>query len=158
MFQPDRTDIKILKALQKSAVISNAELAETVSLSPTPCSRRVKLLEKAGFIRDRVTLLDPERVGLPINAFLQVTLSRHKKLFLQTFEDETSEWPEIMECYLITGDFDYLLRVVVPDLDAYRMFLEKLSNLEGISHIKSGFSLKQVQNRTDLPLDQLIVG
>jgi len=154
-FSVDSIDIQILKILQKDAGISNADLADKISLSPSPCSRRVKLLEQAGFIRGKVTLLDPKAVGLPVNVFIQITLSRQRKNNLENFEQSINLWPEIMECYLITGDIDYLIRVVVPDLDACHEFLDKLTALEGISHIKSSFSLKQICYKTELPLDHL---
>jgi len=154
-FSVDNIDIQILNILQQDAGISNAELAEKISLSPSPCSRRVKLLEQAGFIRGKVTLLDPKTVGLPVNVFIQITLSRQRKNNLENFEKSINQWPEIMECYLITGDIDYLIRVVVPDLDGCHEFLDKLTALEGISHIKSSFSLKQIRYKTELPLDHL---
>jgi Lrp/AsnC family leucine-responsive transcriptional regulator len=138
-FSVDAIDIQILNILQKEGGISNTELADKISLSPSPCSRRVKLLEEAGFIRGKVTLLDPKTVGLPVNVFIQITLSRQRKNNLEMFEQNISGWPEIMECYLITGDIDYLIRVVVPDLDGCHEFLDKLTALEGISHIKSSF-------------------
>ncbi len=154
-FTVDTIDIKILKILQQDGGISNIELADMISLSPSPCSRRVKLLEEAGFIRGKVTLLDPKAVGLPVNVFIQITLSRQRKNNLETFENDISQWPEIMECYLMTGDIDYLMRVVVTDLEGCQKFLDKLTNLEGISHIKSSFSLKQICYKTELPLDHL---
>ena len=154
-FAVDDTDIAILSILQKNGGISNAELAEKISLSPSPCSRRVKLLEDAGFIQKKVTLLDPKAVGVPVNVFIQITLSRQHKNNLENFEESIIQWPEIMECYLITGDIDYLIRVVVADLDGCHHFLEKLTALEGISHIKSSFSLKQIRYKTELPLDHL---
>lgn len=154
-FSVDATDIHILKILQQDAGISNTELAEKISLSPSPCSRRVKLLEEAGFIKGKVTLLDPKAVGLPVNVFIQITLSRQRKNNLEDFEQSISQWPEVMECYLITGDIDYLIRVVVPDLDGCQQFLDKLTDLEGISHVKSSFSLKQIRYKTELPLEHL---
>ena len=154
-FSVDATDILILKILQHNAGISNTELAEKISLSPSPCSRRVKLLEEAGFIKGKVTLLDPKAVGLPVNVFIQITLSRQRKNNLEDFEKSISQWPEVMECYLITGDIDYLIRVVVPDLDGCQQFLDKLTDLEGISHVKSSFSLKQIRYKTELPLEHL---
>ena len=154
-FSVDATDVMILKILQEDAGISNTELAEKISLSPSPCSRRVKLLEGAGFIKGKVTLLDPKAVGLPVNVFIQITLSRQRKNNLEDFEKSIHHWPEIMECYLITGDIDYLIRVVVPDLDGCQKFLDKLTDLEGISHVKSSFSLKQIRYKTELPLEHL---
>lgn len=151
----DKTDLDILKALQHDAGISNIELADKVNLSPSPCSRRVKLLEQAGFFRGKVTLLDPKMVGLPVNVFIQITLSRQKKRNLEIFESKISEWPQVMECYLMTGDFDYLIRVAVPDLTSYQELLNHITEMEGISHIKSSFSLKQICYKTELPLDHM---
>jgi Lrp/AsnC family leucine-responsive transcriptional regulator len=156
-FTLDKTDIEILMALQLDAGISNLELADKISLSPSPCSRRVKLLENAGFFRGQVTLLDPKAVGLPVNVFIQITLSRQEKKKLECFEKNISLFPEVMECYLMTGDFDYLIRVAVPDLISYQIFLDKVTELEGISLIKSSFSLKQVCYKTELPLKHLNV-
>ncbi|MCP4413898.1 MAG: Lrp/AsnC family transcriptional regulator [Gammaproteobacteria bacterium] len=154
-FSVDKIDLQILKILQQDGSISNADLAEKIALSPSPCSRRVKLLEKAGFIRGRVTLLDPKTVGLPVNVFIQITLSRQRKNNLEDFAQSISQWPEIMECYLMTGDIDYLIRVAVTDLEGCHQFLDKLTDLDGISSIKSSFSLKQIVYKTELPLDHL---
>ncbi len=151
----DKTDLKILQILQSDATISNLELADKVSLSPSPCSRRVKMLRDEGFFRGSVTLLDPSAVGLPVNVFIQITLTRQKKQSLLDFEETINQWPEVMECYLMTGDFDYLIRVAVPDLGAYQAFLERLTDIDAIGHIKSSFSLKQVRYKTELPLDHL---
>jgi DNA-binding Lrp family transcriptional regulator len=154
-FTLDKIDIEILMALQLDAGISNLELAEKISLSPSPCSRRVKLLENAGFFRGRVTLLDPKAVGLPVNVFIQITLSRQEKKNLEVFENNISQFSEVMECYLMAGDFDYLIRVAVPDLMSYQIFLDKVTDMEGISLIKSSFSLKQICYKTELPLKHL---
>jgi Lrp/AsnC family leucine-responsive transcriptional regulator len=154
-FSLDRTDIDILRTLQSDAGISNLELADKVSLSPSPCSRRVKILEESGFFRGKVTLLDPQTVGLPVNVFIQITLSRQKKNQLDIFEKKISQWSEVMECYLMTGDFDYLIRVAVPDLVSYQVFLDRVTEMEGIGHIKSSFSLKQICYKTELPLEHL---
>lgn len=152
----DPVDRKILEALQTDGDLSNAELAERICLSPSPCSRRVRILEEQGFFRGKVALVDPVRVGLPVSVFVQVTLAQPVKKSLQYFERAVSAWPEVMECYLMTGDFDYLLRVAVPDLATYHRFLEdKLTGLEGVDSIRSSFSLKQVQYRTALPLGHL---
>lgn len=154
-FTLDKIDIEILMALQLDAGISNLELADKISLSPSPCSRRVKLLENAGFFRGRVTLLDPKAVGLPVNVFIQITLSRQEKKNLEIFEKNISQFSEVMECYLMAGDFDYLIRVAVPDLISYQLFLDKVTDMEGISLIKSSFSLKQICYKTELPLKHL---
>jgi len=156
MHDLDNIDRKILEALQADASLSNLELAEKVCLSPSPCSRRVKILQEKGFFRGQVTLLDPEQVGLPVSVFIQVTLNHQVKKNLIAFEDTVKEWPEVMECYLMTGDFDYLIRVAVPDLNAYQDFLDKrLTPMEGIDNIRSSFSLKQVRYKTELPLEHL---
>ncbi len=152
----DTIDWKILAILQSDAAIANIDLAERVCLSPSPCSRRVKNLERLGFINRRVTLIDPQRVGLPVTVFVQVTLHHQVKKDLDRFALQVTQWPEVMECYLMTGDFDYLMRVVAPDLQAYQTFLdEKLTAVEGVEHIKSSFSLKPICYKTELPLGHM---
>ncbi|MDE0747010.1 MAG: Lrp/AsnC family transcriptional regulator [Porticoccaceae bacterium] len=153
----DATDWKILSILQGNAAIPNIELAERVFLSPSPCSRRVKNLEEKGYITKRVTLLDPNKAGLPVTVFIQVTLDHHVKKELDGFANQVKSWPEVMECYLMTGEFDYLIRVITPDLQRYQEFLDqRLTQLKGISHVKSSFSLKPVCYKTELPLGHLI--
>jgi DNA-binding Lrp family transcriptional regulator len=143
--------------LQSDAAIANIDLAEQVCLSPSPCSRRVKNLERLGFINRRVTLIDPQRAGLPVTVFVQVTLHHQIKKDLDRFATQVTQWPEVMECYLMTGDFDYLMRVVTPDLQAYQTFLdEKLTAVEGVEHIKSSFSLKPICYKTELPLGHMV--
>ncbi|MGR3756858.1 MAG: Lrp/AsnC family transcriptional regulator [Tranquillimonas sp.] len=154
----DAIDIRILKVLQQSADISNVELAERVGLSPTPCLRRVRIMEEAGVIRSRVTLLDPAVLGLNVSVFVSVTLERQVKERLQEFEAEVRRRPEVVECYLMTGESDYLLRIVVPDLATYERFLkESLTRIPGVASIKSSFALNQVAYSTALPLDHLAV-
>ncbi|MAE03037.1 Lrp/AsnC family transcriptional regulator [Porticoccaceae bacterium] len=153
----DSIDWKILTILQSNAAIANIDLAEQVCLSPSPCSRRVKNLERLGFINRRVTLIDPQRAGLPVTVFVQVTLHHQIKKDLDRFATQVTQWPEVMECYLMTGDFDYLMRVVTPDLQAYQTFLdEKLTAVEGVEHIKSSFSLKPICYKTELPLGHMV--
>lgn len=152
----DQTDRKILDLLQRNGGLSNAELADAISLSPSPCSRRVRLLEEAGFFRGKVALIDPVKVGLPVSVFVHVSLDEPIKKTLNHFEAEIEKCDEVMECYLMTGDFDYLLRVAVTDLFAYQRFLEeKLTVIKGVSSIRSSFSLKQVRYQTALPLSHL---
>ena len=149
----DRTDIGILNQLQQNARITNAELARAVNLSPTPCFNRVRALEKAGLFKQHVTLLNPEALGLSINVFIQVSLEKQIKDALARFEQAISERPEVMECYLMTGDADYLLRVVLPDVAALERFiLERLTKMPGVANIRSSFALKQVRYKTALPL------
>ena len=151
----DKKDLRILKILQEQARISNSDLAQHVGLSPSPCWRRVRALEDAGVIQQYVALVSAKSVGLPINVFATVTLDKQIESALEAFEASVTKRPEVMECYLMTGEFDYLLRVVVPDLEAYEHFLlEHLTRIKGIASIKSSFSLKQVCYKTTLPLPQ----
>ena len=151
----DKKDLQILKILQEQARISNSALAQHVGLSPSPCWRRVRALEDAGVIQQYVALVSAKSVGLPINVFATVTLDKQIESALEAFETSVTKRPEVMECYLMTGEFDYLLRVVVPDLEAYEHFLlEHLTRIKGIASIKSSFSLKQVCYKTTLPLPQ----
>ena len=149
----DNTDRRILRVIQEEARVSNSELAERVGLSPSPCWRRVRTLEENGVIERYVTLVNAKAVGLPINVFATVTLEKQAESALELFEKAVKKRPEVMECNLMTGEFDYLLRVVVPDLAAYERFLmDHLTRIKGIARIKSSFSLKQVSYKTALPL------
>ena len=149
----DAIDRKILAALQENARLPNVQLAEAVGLSPSPCLRRVRELEEHGVIQRYVTLLDPAQIGLPVSVFVNVTLERQVELALDRFEKAILGRPEVMECYLMTGDADYLLRVVAADLAAYERFLiDHLTRVRGVASIKSSFALKQVKYRTALPL------
>ncbi len=150
----DAIDRRILAVLQERARISNADLAREVGLSPSPCLRRVRELEESGVIRSYATLLDPASVGLAVSVFVNVTLERQIESALELFEAAVAARLEVMECYLMTGDADYLLRVAVADLNAYERFLvDYLTRVPGIASIKSSFALKQVAYRTALPLD-----
>jgi DNA-binding Lrp family transcriptional regulator len=149
----DKIDRRILTLLQADARMANIALAEKVGLSPSPCLRRVRDLEERGVIRRYVTLVDPTQVGLPVSVFVNVTLERQIEPALERFEAAILKRPEVMECYLMTGDFDYLLRVVTADLSAYERFLvENLTRVPGVSSIRSSFALKQVKYSTALPL------
>jgi Lrp/AsnC family transcriptional regulator, leucine-responsive regulatory protein len=149
----DATDWKILGLLQLDARMSNVDLARQVGLSPSPCLNRVRALEKGGYINRYVTLLEPLRVGLKVSVFIQVTLEKQIEPALETFQRAIRDRPEVMECYLMTGDADYLLRVVVPDLQTLEHFiLNFLSRVPGVGNIKSSFALKQVKYQTALPL------
>jgi Lrp/AsnC family leucine-responsive transcriptional regulator len=149
----DVIDLRILARLQQDARISNVELARAVNLSPSPCLARVRALEAAGYIDRYVTLLDAKKLGLGVSVLVQVTLEKQIEPALDTFERAVRERPEVMECYLMTGDADYLLRVLVPDVPAFERFiLEFLSRVPGVGNIKSSFALKQVKYQTELPL------
>jgi DNA-binding Lrp family transcriptional regulator len=152
----DLIDRRILEHLQQNARLSNAELAERCNLSPSPCWRRVRALEEGGVIARYVTLVDPARIGLDVSVFVSVSLSTQVESALEAFEAAIARRPEVMECYLMTGDADYLLRVVVPDLAAYERFLmHHLTRVPGIANIRSSFALRPVKYRTDLPLGHL---
>jgi len=151
----DRTDIAILNKLQEDARVTNAELAQAVNLTATPCFNRVRALQELGVIRRHVTLLDPEVLGLRLNVFIQVSLEKQIKDVLQQFEAAIESRPEVMECYLMTGDADYLLRLVVPDIHALERFiLDHLTRIPGVANIRSSFALKQVRYKTALPLPE----
>ncbi len=149
----DAIDLKILATLQDNARIANTELSAAVGLSPAPCLRRVRALEERGVIRKHVSLLDASAVGLPVSVFVHVSLERQVEEALKRFERVALARPEVMECYLMTGDADYLLRVVCADLAAYERFvLDHLTRVPGVSSIRSSFALKQVKYSTALPL------
>lgn len=152
----DTFNRRILRELQRAGRLSNVELAERVGLSPSPCLARVRQLEEAGIIRGYFGLVDPEKLGPSLSVFISITLERQSEKALEIFETTVSALPEVMECYLMTGDADYLLRVVVTDAVALKDFiLEKLTKTPGVANIRSSFSLKQVKFKTALPLDQL---
>ena len=149
----DAIDRRILAVRQDNARMSNAELAREVGLSASPCLRRVRALEESGVIRRYVSLLDQAAVGLPVSVFVNVTLERQIETALETFEEAARQRPEVVECYLMTGGSDYLLRVVVSDLAAYERFLkDHLTRIPGVRSIQSSFALKQVAYRAALPL------
>ena len=149
----DTTDWKILSELQDNARITNVELVRAVFLSSSPCLQRVKKREESGLIRRYVTLLDPHKMRLTVSVFIQVTLEKQIEQSLAYFERSIRDRPEVMECYLMTGDADYLLRVVMPDLPAFERFmLDHLTKIPGIASIKSSFAMKQVKYQTALPL------
>ena len=149
----DAIDLRILERLQQDARISNVDLARAVNLSTSPCLARVRSLEAGGYIARYVTLLDPKKIGLTVSVLVQVTLEKQIEPALEAFERAVRERPEVMECYLMTGDADYLLRVLVPDVPAFERFiLDFLSRVPGVGNIKSSFALKQVKYQTALPL------
>jgi Lrp/AsnC family transcriptional regulator, leucine-responsive regulatory protein len=149
----DAVDRKILVQLQANGRMSLAELADKVGLSASPCLRRVRMLEKAGVISRYVAVLDQRAVGLPVSVFVSIKLERQKQDALDRFAKAIERWPEVLECYLMTGPRDYWLRVVVPDLAAYERFVkQKLTRLEGIASIESSFALEQVKYTNVLPV------
>src|SRR5258705_6155826 len=149
----DAIDRKILGLLQQDGRMSIADLSEKVGLSPSPCLRRVRMLERAGVIARYVAVLDQQAVGLPVSVFVSVKLERQREQALERFAKAIARWPEVLECYLMTGPRDYLLRVVVADLSAYERFLkQKLTKVDGIASIESSFALEQVKYSHVLPI------
>jgi Lrp/AsnC family transcriptional regulator, leucine-responsive regulatory protein len=153
MMRLDSIDVALLEQLQENAKLTNAELARAVRLTATPCFNRVRALEQGGIIRRHVTILDAKRLGLRLNVFIQVSLESQREDTLSEFQETIALRPEVMECYLMTGDSDYLLRVLVRDVDDLERFiLDSLTKIPGISNIRSSIALKQVQYKTAVPL------
>ncbi len=149
----DRIDRVILEVLQRDARITNAALAEKVSLSESACLRRVRALERSGLISGYGARIDQEKAGLPVNVFVSITLDRQDQPDLQAFEDAVRKIPEVMECYLMTGDFDYLLRVAVADTaDFERMHSRELTRLPSVARVHSSLALRAVARQSVLPI------
>ncbi len=149
----DDVTIRILDCLQQNAEMSVAEIAEIVGLSQTPCWRRVNELKNSGVITKSVAIADPEKLGLLVNVFVHVTLTKQTEEALHQFEAAISDLPEIMECYLMSGEADYMLRVVVRDLREYQQLLTScLTKIPTVSSIRSSFALSRVKYTTALPL------
>jgi len=157
MMKLDRIDRRILEAVQRNGRITNLELADKIGLSPSPCARRVKQLEDDGIIDHSVTLLDPAKLGLKLTAFVQISMDKHTPDRFENFEAHVRDYPEVIECYLITGHAaDYQLKVMVPDMDYYQEFLlGKLTRIEGVTGVHSSFVMKKAVDRTELPLEHL---
>ena len=153
----DRIDRRILEEIQRNGRITNLELADAVGLSPTPCSRRVKRLEDSGIIDKHVTLLNQSRLGLKLTAFITIAMDRHTPERFDNFERQLSEFPEVIECSVVTGTAaDYLVKAVVPDMEYYEAFLlGKLTRIEGVTGVQSSFVLRPVVRKTELPLDHI---
>jgi Lrp/AsnC family transcriptional regulator, leucine-responsive regulatory protein len=149
----DAIDVRILSELQQDGGLSNVELARRVNLSPSPCLMRVRALEKQGVIRQYVALADPQALGLGLNVFISISLKEQSKAALADFESRIAEHDEVMECYLMTGDSDYLIRVAVANMAALERFiLDQLTPIPGVEKIRSSFALKQVRYKTALPM------
>jgi DNA-binding Lrp family transcriptional regulator len=149
----DAVDLRILTELQQDSSLSNIELARRVHLSPSPCLMRVKRLESEGVIQRYVALCDTKSLGLGLNVFISITLKEQSRKALAEFEQRIAEHDEVMECYLMTGDSDYLIRVALADIAALERFiLNQLTPIAGVEKIRSSFALKQVRYKTALPL------
>lgn len=156
----DKTDLKILSILQQDGRLTNQEVAERVSLSPSPCLRRIKNLEDSGVIRQYVALLDPEKIGLGLLAYVNVRLEKHSESPAggmrsprADFAASVEHWPEVVACYAMTGEMDYLLRVHVEDMEHFSHFMmESLLKHPAVMDVKSSFALQKVKDTTALPL------
>jgi len=149
----DRLDKKILYWLQRDAALSLAELAEKVGLSTTPCWRRVQQLEKAGVIERRVALVNPEKINLGVTVFVRLRTNRHDAAWLADFAKAIDSIPEIVEVFRLTGDIDYLLRILVPDISGYDRVYKRLIEKASFADVSANFSMECVKRTTALPLD-----
>jgi len=152
--QLDRYDWHILQVLQDNGCISNQELADRIGLSPSPCLRRVRLLQEAGFITGYRALLDAKKLGLSLMALIHISMDQHTPERFDTFETRIAAIPEVLECLLITGQSaDYQLKVVVKDMDAYQeLLLNRITRIPGVTGVHSSFVLRRVVDKTALPL------
>lgn len=149
----DDIDRKILRTLQADSKTTVGDIAERVGLSPSPCARRIRLLEQFGVIKGYTVVLDQEKVGLPISAFASIKLERQREEDLDKFAEAVARWPEVVDCYLMTGQRDYLMRIVASDLQAYERFLkDKLTRLDNVASIETSFALGQIKRAEVLPL------
>ena len=149
----DAINRSILKVLQKRGRISNADLAEAVNLSPSACHRRVQRLEKESYIKDYVALLNPRKVGVPTTVFVEIRLSAQADEVLESFEKAVARVPDVLECHLMAGTADYILKVVAEDTEDFaRIHRQHLTRLPGVAQMQSSFSLKTVFKNTALPL------
>lgn len=151
----DAIDRHILRLLQRDSSCSTTELARAVGVSQAPCWRRVQRLKEAGYIRAQVALLDRRRIGLNAQIFAQVKLTATGRANLQAFTDAIQEFPEVMDCFVLMGSVDFMLRIVARDIEAYeRFFFDKLSQVPGVQEINSMVALSEIKSTTELPLDE----
>ena len=148
----DRLDHKILDCLQSDAILSVAEIAERVGLSTTPCWRRIQNLEKSGVVRRRVAILDPEKLNVGVTVFVRLKTSRHDHEWLEGFADKVAQMDEVVEFYRMSGDIDYLLRIVVPDIASYDLVYKRLIKAAAFTDVSSSFALEEIKYTTALPL------
>ncbi|WP_439272428.1 Lrp/AsnC family transcriptional regulator [Pseudochrobactrum sp. HB0163] len=153
----DRLDRKILRLLQEDATLAVADIAKKVGLSTTPCWRRIQKLEEDGIIKRRVAVLDPVKINARVTVFVAVRTSSHSHEWLKRFAEVVQEFPEVVEFYRMSGDVDYLLRVVVPDIAAYDAFYKRLISKIEIRNVSSSFAMEQIKYTTELPLDYMVL-
>lgn len=153
MIELDSFERKILRELQRDAGQTTAEIAEKVGLTPSPCWRRIDRLEREGFIRKRVALIDRRKLGLNAHVLAQVKLNAHGRANLDEFSAAIRSFPEVLEAYVLMGQMDFMLRVVAKDIDAYeRFFFDRLSKLPGVQEINSTVALSEIKSTTELPI------
>ncbi|WP_434359503.1 Lrp/AsnC family transcriptional regulator [Parasalinivibrio latis] len=149
----DKTDRLLLGMLQKDATLSLADLAEAVNLTTTPCWKRLKRLEESGVLRQRVALLDPEKVGVAFTAFVQIKTSDHSEKWYRQFSETVEDFAEVMEFYRMAGEYDYMMKVQVEDMGAFDRFYKKLVNsIEGLTNVTSTFAMESLKYTTALPV------
>ncbi|MEO0636644.1 MAG: Lrp/AsnC family transcriptional regulator [Pseudomonadota bacterium] len=153
----DRTDKNILGLLQRDCTMSVADLAKRVGLSTTPCWRRIQKLEEDGVIKRRVAVLDPRAVNAGVNVFVSIRTNTHSEEWLKRFSEVIGEMPEVISFYRMSGDVDYLLRVVVPDIESYDAVYRRLISKIDISDVSSSFAMEEIKNTTELPLDYMVI-
>lgn len=148
----DEFDRKLLTLLQQDATLSIAELAERIGLTTTPCWKRLKRLEEEGYVEKRVALLNRAKVGLPVTVFVSIRTSQHDEAWLADFAKATAAMPEIVELYRMSGEVDYLMKVVVPDIEGYDRFYKRLIRATKLSDVSSTFAMEQIKYSTEVPL------
>ncbi len=153
----DRLDRKILRLLQEDSTLAVADLAKKVGLSTTPCWRRIQKLEEEGVIRRRVALLDQSKINANVTVFVSIRTNSHSNEWLLRFSEVITQFPEVVEFYRMSGDVDYLLRVVVPDIAAYDAFYQRLIQKIEIRDVSSSFAMEQIKYTTQLPLDYMVL-
>ena len=153
----DRLDRKILRLLQEDATLAVADIAKKVGLSTTPCWRRIQKLEEDGVIKRRVAVLDPEKINTKVTVFVSIRTGSHNVEWLKRFSELVQDFPEVVEFYRMSGDVDYLLKVVVPDIAAYDAFYKRMIAKIEIRDVSSAFAMEQIKYTTQLPLDYMIL-
>jgi Lrp/AsnC family transcriptional regulator, cysteine-sensing transcriptional activator len=151
----DVFDKKILDILQRDCTLPVSQVAEQVGLSTTPCWRRIQAMEKAGVIKSRVAIVDPEKINVGLAVFVMVKTNQHNPDWLEKFSRSITEFPEIIEFYRLSGDIDYLLKIVVPDMKAFDKFYKRLITSADFSDISSSFAMEELKNTTRLPVEYL---
>ncbi|MEE9374740.1 MAG: Lrp/AsnC family transcriptional regulator [Rhizobiaceae bacterium] len=152
----DRIDKNILTLLQQDATMPVAEIGKKVGLTTTPCWRRIQTLEEAGIIKKRVTLLEPSKINAGVTVFVSIRTAEHSGEWLKRFSEVAQNFPEVVEMYRMSGDVDYMLRVVVPTIEAYDQFYQKLISMIDINNVSSSFAMEQMKYTTELPLHHLL--